>query len=135
METSSLDTNLVVHYLIGDISEQRSQVARLLRTTGVTYYYTNMALSETFYVLEKYYQLPRKDIVAMLNFFLARYSDRLIYDHVLTALAFPYYLSHPKLSWVDCALAAEAEIHHHEPLWTFDKKLANQLPQAKLLNV
>lgn len=134
METSSLDTNLVVHYLIGDIPSQRSRVSELLQAQSAIYYFTNIALSETFYVLEKYYQLPREDIVDMLNFFLTRYSDRLIYDHTLTSLAFPYYLSHPKLSWADCALAAEAEITHHEPLWTFDKKLARQLPQAKLLS-
>ena len=30
------------------------------------------------------------------------------------------------------ALAVGAELSHHESLFTFDRKLANQLPQAKL---
>ena len=44
METSSLDTNLVVHYLLGDVLGQREAVAMLLRRPGATYYFTNMAL-------------------------------------------------------------------------------------------
>ncbi|MBQ6375731.1 PIN domain-containing protein [Candidatus Saccharibacteria bacterium] len=133
METSSLDTNLVVHYLLGDVLGQREAVAMLLRRPGATYYFTNMALSETFYVFEKYYKFPREEVVNFLSFFLTRYDGIIIYDRELTKLAFPSYLAHPKLSWTDCALAAEAEIHHHEPLFTFDKKLASRLPQAKLV--
>lgn len=133
METSSLDTNLVVHFLLGDIPGQCKRVAELLQSPRKSFYFTNMALSETIYVLEKYYQLPRQEIVELLNIFFARYDIVVMYDRALVDLAFPHYLTHPKLSWIDCALAAEAEIHHHEPLWTFDKKLANQLPQAKLL--
>ena len=55
-------------------------------------------------------------------------------EKVLNLLyTFPLYLEHPKLSFYDCCLACYAEIKHHEPLFTFDKKLAKQLPQAKAL--
>lgn len=133
METNSLDTNLVVHYILGDVPEQRKLVAQLLRAPNAVYYFTNMALSETFYALEKFYKMPREEITDDLNFFLARYDGIIIYNRALTKLAFPIYLTHPKLSWNDCALAAEAEINHHEPLFTFDKALARQLPQVKLV--
>ena len=60
-------------------------------------------------------------------------GDVLEYNYMMVSTALPYYLAHPKLSWADCALSVEAELKHREPLFIFDKKLANQLPQAKLL--
>lgn len=132
--TDSLDTNLILRCILGDVPEQREKISDFLRDSSSIHYISNQAILECIYVLEITSKIPRVAVVDMLNFFLTRYSDRLIYDHALTSLAFPYYLSHPKLSWADCALAAEAEITHHEPLWTFDKKLARQLPQAKLLS-
>ncbi|MBR2831132.1 PIN domain-containing protein [Candidatus Saccharibacteria bacterium] len=131
--TDSLDTNVILRCILGDIPEQREKATEFLRNSSSMHYISNQAILECIYVLEVTIKASRVAVVDMLNFFLTRYSDGLIYDRALTSLAFPYYLSHPKLSWADCALAAEAEIHHHEPLWTFDKKLANQLPQAKLL--
>lgn len=133
MGSDSLDANLVVHYLIGDNSKQRALVSEILNLSGVTHYFTDIAISETIYVLEKCYEMPRIEITDQLGFFLARYAGRILYNQALTKLAFPVYLEHPKLSWNDCTMAAEAELNHHEPLFTFDRKLANQLSQAKLL--
>lgn len=83
--------------------------------------------------MEMALEMPRTEIADLMNFFLARYSDKLEYDRDMTAIAFPYYLRHPKLSWADCALAAEAKSKNREPLYTYDKKLATQLSEAKLL--
>ncbi len=133
-QTDSLDTNLIVHYLIGDIPKQYKAADKLLSSPGMQHYISDMALSECVYVLEKNYRMSRETITDLLFFFLTRYSGVVIYNNELTSIAMPLYLAHPKLSWNDCALAAEAEIRHHEPLFTFDKKLAQQLPQAKLLS-
>ena len=131
--TDSLDTNIVLRYILNDIPEQKQAVIKLLSSKNTTHFLSNQAILETFYVLEKCYSASRDTAANAVSFFLTRYSDVLDYDINLTRIAFPLYIAHPKLSWVDCALAAEAEIKHHEPLYTFDKALARQTVQAKLL--
>ena len=131
--TDSIDTNILLRCILGDIPEQRTLAANFLKNSESQHYLSNQALLECIYVLEIVMEMSRQELIDSLNFFLTRFSDRIIYDHTLTSVAFPLYLSHPKLSWADCALAAEAEFTHHEPLFTFDHKLAHQLPQAKLL--
>lgn len=133
MATDSIDTNIVLRYILGDVPEQRTLAAKFLKSPDSTHYLSSQAILECIYVMEIVLEMSRTEIVDLMNFFLARHSDCIEYDRNMTAIAFPYYLEHPKLSWVDCALAAEAEIKHHEPLYTFDHKLAAQAPQAKLL--
>ena len=131
--TDSLDTNIVLRYILNDIAEQKQQVIKLLNAKNTVHHLSTQTFLEIFYVLENAYEASREKAVDALSFFLTRYDDIVEYDHDLTRIAFPLYLKHPKLSWADCALAAEAEIRHHEPLMTFDKKLANQVTAAKLV--
>ena len=134
MKIDSLDTNLIVHYIAGDIPEQRKKVETLLKTPGMVHRIESLTITETVYVLEKAYASTREETINQLNFFLARFSDHISYDHHLTSKVFPFYLAHPKLSFDDCYLAALAELNNATPLYTFDKKLANQHPAAKLLS-
>lgn len=134
MATDAIDTNIVLRCILGDVPAQRKKAAELLRQPGALHYLSSQAILECVYVLEVAMEIPRVEVADLLNFFLTRYSGCLEYDREMTKLAFPAYLANPKLSWVDSALAAEAEIRHREPLFTFDKKLAKQLPQAKLLD-
>ena len=131
--TDSIDTNIVLRCILGDIPEQRLLAINLLKSANSIHYLSNQALLECIYVLEIAEEMTRQEVVDSLSFFLARFCDHIVYDRNLTTIAFPLYLSHPKLSWTDCALASEAELSHHEPLFTFDRKLANQLSQAKLV--
>ena len=55
----------------------------------------------------------------------------LVSDFVMETVL-PFYAEHPALSFVDCYAAFEAEKKGWEPLYTFDKKLANQHPSAKM---
>ena len=132
--TDSIDTNIVLRYILGDVPRQREKVADFFRASKSTHHLSSQAILECIYVLEIAMDIPRKEVAELLNLFLSRHASVLEYDREMTMLAFSYYLNHPKLSWVDCALAAEAELSHSEPLFTFDKKLAAQLPQAKLLD-
>lgn len=134
MTTDSIDTNIVLRCILGDVPVQRQKAARFLREENTVHYLSSQAILECVYVMEIALEMPREEVTDSLNFFLTRYSDTLEYDRSLTANIIPYYLAHPKLSWVDCALAAEAEYRHREPLFTFDRKLASQSPQAKLLS-
>lgn len=131
--TDSIDTNIVLRYILNDIPEQKQQVIKMFSEPNTTHYLSNQAISEVIYVLERTYDTPREKIVDAVSFFLTRYDGIVIYDNDLLEIVFPLYLKHPKLSWVDCALAAEAEVKHHEPLMTFDRKLAAQAPQAKMV--
>lgn len=134
MATDAIDTNIVLRCVLGDVPEQRRKAAEFLRGAKATHYLSSQVILECVYVMEVAMEMSREEVVNLLTFFLTRYSDCIEYDREMTAVAFPYYLEHPKLSWADCALAAEAEAKHREPLFTFDKKLAVQLPQAKLLD-
>ena len=133
-QTDSIDTNFIVHYLIGDSPKQYKVTDKLLSSPGAQHFISDLAISECVYVLEKIYRMSRETIADLMFFFLTRYSGVVICNNELISIAMPLYLAHPKLSWNDCALAAEAEVRHHEPLFTFDKKLVQQLPQAKLLD-
>lgn len=133
MDTDSLDANLIIRFLTNDIPGQRDAVKDYLANSPKIHHISTVAISEIVYVLEKSYKRPRPVIGDLLLFFLTHYSDIIEYNHELIKKAFPLYLSHPKLSFNDCLLAAEAEAKSREPLITFDKKLAAQLPQAKLL--
>ncbi len=130
--TDSLDTNAIVRYIVDDVPGQREKVLELLDTPRTTHYIADLALAETVYVLEEYYHYDRSSAANSLAMFLERY-DSLQYNHDLTELVFPFYLEHPKLSFYDCCLASYAELENAEPLFTFDKALARQHPNAKLL--
>ena len=54
-------------------------------------------------------------------------------NQALFEKALALFIAHANLSFEDCCLAAYAQITDAEPLWTFDKKLANQAPSAKLI--
>ena len=133
MTTDSIDTNIVLRYILGDVPEQRKRVANFLSKTDATHYLSNQAILECICIMEITLEMPREEIADLMNLFLTRYSGRIDYDYEMARIAFPYYLNHPKLSWADCALSAEAKIKNHEPLFTFDRKLANQIPNAKIL--
>lgn len=134
MAISSLDTSLIVRVITNDDAKKRLKVLNLLGENNHIFHIFTPALMETVYVLEKVYGLPREDITNKLSFFLARFSNNIIYDHHLTKLAFPIYLNNPSLSFGDCILSACAEAGNAEPLFTFDKNLAKKSASAKLLD-
>ena len=130
--TASLDTSLIIRVLTRDDFKKCKKVLGLL-ASGDYFILSDLALYETVYVLEVVYEKPRGEIVDLINFFLTRYDDVVQYNRELTSVVFPFYLAHPKLSFADCCLATMAELDNAEPLFTFDKKLAQQHPSAKLL--
>ena len=133
METDSLDTSLIVRVLTRDDYKKSKQTLDFLQTSSAKHQIFDLAISETVYVLTTQYGKTRQEAIDLLSFFLTRFSDSFIYNQTLTSLVFPMYLSHPKLSFNDCMLSCYAELHHAEPLFTFDKKLAKQASNAKIL--
>lgn len=133
MSVASLDASVIVCVLVGDKPAACKKIVKLLGQDELHFAISDIALSETVYVLDTIYHKSREEISDLLLFFLARYSDNIEYSHDLTMAVFPFYLSHPKLSFNDCVLAAMAEINNAEPLFTLDRKLASQHPSAKLV--
>ena len=129
----TLDTSLIVHYIVGDIPKQRRAVARLLDSENTVHAVPVLAMSEAVYVFETHYGHDRTQVVANLRDFLNIFDDVLDYDRELFDMVLPCYESRPSLSFNDCCLAFGAEVAGAEPLFTFDRKLARQHPSAKLL--
>lgn len=133
MEYNSLDTSLIIRTITNDIPKKRDLVTLLLLHPRKILVVADYAVIEVVYVLSKTYNMPRKVLVDKLKYFLR--LDNIRYNHEVMDEALELYLGHPKLSFNDCCLAVQARLDEAVPLWTFDRKLANQLPGAKMLDV
>ena len=132
INTASLDTSAIVRVVADHGSPARMKVLKLL-DQNLIFKISDVAISETVYVLETVYRKSREEIGDLLLLFLGRYDEKIQYNYEMTAAVFPFYLAHPKLSFNDCLLASLAELENAEPLFTLDKKLAKQHPSAKLI--
>lgn len=128
MKPASIDTNILLRWLLEDIPEQAEIASRLI-AANCTYLVSDMAIHEFAYVCEKAIQLPRSDVAAFIENIL--YQSNLDCNRALFSGVLPIYTSRPALSFVDCCLVVMAELNGATPLYTFDKKLANQLPTAE----
>lgn len=133
MHSDSVDTNIIIHGIVNDNPERRKKIHEFLSKQDAIHHVSNLAIYEAVYVLDKIYQKPRKEVADLLLFFLTRFSDTLVHNRGLFAMAIQMWVKKPSLSFADCMLAEEAVANHVEPLYTLDKKLANQMKTAKLL--
>ncbi len=127
----SLDTNVLARWIVRDVPEQVAKVDRLLEEPAMQYNVSLHCLVELEHLLRAHYEFPRHLIVGHFERILSH--GRLRVDAKLLRQILPLYATHSLLSFVDCCLAVIAQHEDTEPLLTFDKKLANQLPQARLL--
>jgi predicted nucleic-acid-binding protein len=123
-------TTILLRWLLADVPEQTAAVEALL-ASGVPCVVPDATLIETVYVLEKVMLLSRATITQSIEAVLAVADVEI--DRVLWRTALDNYLIHPKLSITDTYLAELAHISKQVPLYTFDRKLANQLEAAELL--
>jgi len=126
----SLDANVLLRWLLNDVPDQSTAVDRLL-AGGESLYVADVALIEVAFVLEGSMRLSRELIGDYLTALLA--LGQLTIDRITWSQTIEDYRSHPKLSLADAYLAANAEVVGATPLLTFDKKLAQQLDGALLL--
>lgn len=127
---ASADTNVLLRWALGDVPEQAERATRLLEGTEEVHV-TDAAIIEAGYVLEKIYGFDRKIVVGYLRAVLALGQvncNRALFSQVL-----PLYEQNAQLSLTDCCLALYAELNDAQPLYTFDKQLANRLHAATLL--
>ena len=126
----SIDANVVLRIILGDIPEQRTQSLKLLGRPHTTYYLSNVAIMEVVFVLEKIIGYTRADIAENLSRVLGAYNN-IHYEAEILRAALELYTKHPSLSFDDCYLAEESAHKNCTPLWTFDHKLSVQSSSAK----
>jgi predicted nucleic-acid-binding protein len=127
----SLDANVLLRFILGDVENQSKAAISLLESSSGQLAVADQAFVEVVFVLEKGYEMARADIVAALEGIIS--LPVINCNRVLLSTVLPHYLRSPALSFVDCCLATYADLNDATPLYTFDRKLANQLPSAKLL--
>lgn len=126
----SLDTNVLLRLIIGDNPKQQAKASALLTHPDATFYVDDLAIFEIVYILSgKSYGFSRQEVATIVEGIFKRLN--VTGNYSLISEATQFFAEHPKLSWADCYLAAKAAAKHAEPLWTFDRKLANQSPTAK----
>lgn len=127
----SLDTNALLRYIVGDIPEQADAVERLLRQAGGQLAVADIAIIEVVFVLNLYYGMSRGEVAEALRMIMNLREincNRNLFNAALTD-----FVEHPALSFEDCCLAQYAKLSGAVPLYTFDRKLANQSGYARLI--
>ena len=117
----SLDTNVVLRFLLDDVPEQTERATKAIKHNKV--YITDVAVVEVIYVLEKVILLSRKDISKLVSDFFG--FANVIYNPYFLLETIQLYKHHPSLSIVDCYASSEAKAYYNQ-LVTFDKRLISQ---------
>lgn len=118
---NSLDTNIILRFLLNDVPSQTARARRLI--AGSPVYVSDVVVTETVYVLEQALKYDRGFISVLLRLFfsLPGVSHN---DHLLPSVI-DLFEKRPSLSLVDCYAAAESNLFGTN-LYTFDKKLLSQ---------
>lgn len=129
VKSCSLDTNCIVSLLISGREAQRQVVERAIRNHQEVVV-ADQVFIELEYVLNYPGTLTRAKIAdaikAILNL------SEITCSRALLRSVLSIYVNHPALSFTDIYLAKKASLDDVMPLLTFDKKLANQMPEAKI---
>lgn len=134
MASDSLDTNIIVHGIVGDPLNQRKRIWDFLNSPKASVHYvSDIAISEAVYVLYGIYQQTRAETARSLTLFFDQLDGRIKYNRTIIKIILPFWVEHPSLSFNDCYMGFEAGLTNAEPLFTLDKKLASQHPSAKLI--
>ena len=129
--TASLDTNVLLRFATKDVPTQFESARTLLASTETVYVVADAAWVELAFVLERHYGLGRAAVVDTIRSLMT--IDSVSADVATIEATCQGFVTHPKLSFADCYLAARAASTDTAPLYTFDKKLANQHPAARLV--
>ena len=113
-----VDANIVLRYLLNDTKDLADKATEILENNVV--FIPNEVMAEIVYVLEKVYNVERKEIYSSL-IELLEYKNIEVSDFSLINEALVVY-SERKLDFVDTLLYAYNKIANHE-IYTFDKKL------------
>lgn len=113
-----------------DNQEQVKKVKKLFSRKNKLYVFEDSAMMEVVFVLSgPLYRLNREQISKGIKTVML--FPNLVCNKSIIEGALDLYVSHPKLSFVDCYLAVVTDTSQEKPLWTFDHKLLAQCPFAR----
>ncbi len=122
---ASLDTNVVLRYLLNDHTDHSPRATalfRAIRLGEVEVYCPSTVVFETIHILHRSMDIPRAAIAQTLSDLVASPGLRLgDGDAVHRALAF--WVEQPALDFADCYLLALTRELGMSKIYTFDKKM------------
>ena len=131
--SGSLDTNILLRLIVGDVAAQTAAADGLIDITPSSLAVADAVFIELEYALRAHYSLDRREVaIALIE---VATNPKINCNKLLIQNAMSMYVDHPALSFTDICLAAYARISNHLPLHTFDKKLAIQHQDAELLTI
>lgn len=128
---TSLDTNIVLRMIVGDIPAQEKAARQLIEGSEGMFGIADLVFIEIEYALHRHYGLTRQQIKELISSFITH--PKINCNRELFTRALSMYQHRPALSFTDICLAVYADLNDYAPLWTFDKKLARQLDSARLV--
>ncbi len=126
-----IDTNIIIRLIVGDSPKNYQKAIKLISKKQKMFVFEDMAMMEVVFVLSKIYKYTREEVVTGIS--LISKFENICFNKGLIEDALNLYVSHPKLSFVDCYLAVATASSDEKPLWTLDHKLAAQCPVAREL--
>ena len=129
----SLDANVLLRLLLNDVPEQHKAALELFNGATNQLVVADTAIIEAVFVLCRAYDFTRLQAVDAIEGLMK--LPKLNLNRELFEIALPLFVKRSGLSFEDCCLATYAKLNSAGPLWTFDKKLAAQASNAKLVSL
>lgn len=129
----SIDTNILLRIILRDDAGLLEQAKRLLNKHQ-EFAVADLVIIELEYVLNGYYGYTRQEFADVLTNMLIA-NQHLNLNRQLFEPALTLYLKYPTESFDDCCLAIYAKLNKQTPLYTFDKKMARDLPLVRLVDL
>ena len=116
----AIDTNVLVRLLVRDDPRQ-SDAAEKFISKGA--WVSHLALVETLWVLDAVYRRSGEQIASAVEMLMA-HGELTLQDADVVAAALDQFRTHPTLGFSDCLLLEIARKAGHQPLGTFERRLA-----------
>lgn len=126
----SLDTNILLRLVVGDVPEQTFLIKKLFEQATILDV-ADIVIFEMVFVLDRVYQFSREDIIESVLVVIR--NEKINCNRKLFELVLVAYSKNNKLSFIDCTLPQYASLTNSEPLFTFDKELAKFYDSVTLL--
>jgi predicted nucleic-acid-binding protein len=124
----ALDTNVLIRVLVADDPRQTALAGRLLQDAfeeGEPCFLSDPVLCETEWVLDRFYRIPRAEILATFENLLSRQNLFSFEDPGAIRKALDAYRQ-GKADFSDFLIGAKAEARGARTTFTFDRALARQ---------
>ncbi len=125
----SIDTNILLRIILRDNTKQLAR-ARDLLGRHATFAVADIAIIELEYILTGYYKYSRQEFSDIVTKLLIS-NQHITMNRQLFERALKLYMKYPTESFDDCCLAVYARLNNQSPLYTFDKKMARDLPYVE----